>query len=67
MEIVNRFDSKLVKIIKDVNGRFDDYSIHLRLDKSYCIEAINQLKVIYYDLIFNNFMTELFFSSLTIL
>ena len=41
MEIVNRFDSKLVKIIKDVNGRFDDYSIHLRLDKSYCIEAIN--------------------------
>ena len=26
-EIVSRFKGKLVKIIKDANGRFDDYSI----------------------------------------
>ena len=25
--IVNRFKGKLIKIIKDVNGKFDDYSI----------------------------------------
>ena len=24
---VNRFKSKLIKMIKDINGRFDDYSI----------------------------------------
>ena len=27
MEIIIRFKGKLVKMIKDVNGRFDDYSI----------------------------------------
>ena len=26
-KIVSRFKSKLVKMVKDVNGRFDDYSI----------------------------------------
>ena len=26
-EIVSRFNSKLVKMIRDANGRFDDYSI----------------------------------------
>ena len=26
-DIVNRFKGKLIKLIKDVNGKFDDYSI----------------------------------------
>ena len=29
--IVNRFKGKLIKMIKDVNGRFDDYSILLKI------------------------------------
>ena len=29
--IVNRFNGKLIKMIKDVNGRFDDYSILLKI------------------------------------
>ena len=29
--IVSRFKSKLVKMIKDVNGRFDDYSISTKI------------------------------------
>ena len=29
--IVNRFKDKLIKMIKDVNGRFDDYSILLKI------------------------------------
>ena len=26
-EILNRFKGKLVKLIRDANGRFDDYSV----------------------------------------
>ena len=29
--IVNRFKGNLIKMIKDVNGRFDDYSILLKI------------------------------------
>ena len=39
--IVSRFKGKQVKMIKDINGRFDDILFHLRLDKFYCIEAMN--------------------------
>ena len=45
--IVSRFKGKLTKMIKDVNCRFDDYSISPKL----CgIGAMNYLKVTSYDL-----------------
>lgn len=50
--IVSRFKSKLVKIIKTVNVRFDDYLFNLKLEKFFCIGAMSQLKVIRYDLFF---------------
>ena len=47
--IVSRFKGKLTKMIKDVNCRFDDYSISPKL----CgIGAMNYLKVTSYDLVF---------------
>ena len=33
--ILSGFKGKLVKMIKDVNGRFDDYSISLRLRQKF--------------------------------
>ena len=33
-------------MIRGANGRFDYYSISLKLDRFYCIEAMNELKVI---------------------
>ena len=46
--IVNRFKSKLIEMIKDVDGKFDDYSISpkvrlfcLKLDRFYYIEDMN--------------------------
>ena len=39
--IVSRFTSKLVRVIEDINCRFDDYSISPKLDKFYCIRAMN--------------------------
>ena len=40
-KIVNRFRSKLVKMIKDAGSKYDGYSISLKLDKFYCIGAMN--------------------------
>ena len=40
-KIVSRFRSKLVKMIKDAGSKYDDYSISLKLDKFYCIGAMN--------------------------
>ena len=37
-------------MIKDVNGRFDGYSIYLKLDEFYYSGAMNWLKVICHDL-----------------
>ena len=31
----------VVKVIKDVNGRYDDYSITPKLDKCYYIRVMN--------------------------
>ena len=31
--IVRRFKGKLIKMIKDANGRFDDYSVSLKIRK----------------------------------
>ena len=39
--IVSRFKGKLVKMIKDVNGRFDDYLYFLKLDKFYYTGVMN--------------------------
>ena len=39
--IVSKFKGKLVKMINDVNFRFDDHSIDLKLDKFYFIGAMN--------------------------
>ena len=39
-------------MIKDADGRFDDYSISPNLDKFYCTGAMNWLKMICNDLFF---------------
>ena len=39
--IVSRFKSKLVKMIKNVNVRFDDYLFNLKLEKFVCIGAMS--------------------------
>ena len=40
---------------------FDDYSIDLKLETFYCIGVMNQLKMIYYDLVFCSYDNELLF------
>ena len=40
-KIVSRFRSKLVKMIKGAGSKYDNYSISLKLDKFYCIGAMN--------------------------
>ena len=49
---VSRFKGKLVKLIKDVNGTFDSYSISPMIRQAYCIGAIKYLKMIYYNIFF---------------
>ena len=39
--IVSRFKGKLVKMIKDVIGRFNAYSISPKVRQFYCIGAMN--------------------------
>ena len=39
--IVSRFKGKLFKMIKDINGRFDDYSISSKIKQIDCIGALN--------------------------
>ena len=39
--IVSRFKSKVVKIIKYVGGKFDDYSISSKIRLFYCIGVMN--------------------------
>ena len=39
--IVSRFKGKLVKMIKDINGRFNDYAISPKVRQFYCIGAMN--------------------------
>ena len=49
-KIVNRFKSKLIKMIKDVNGRFDGYSILPKIRRILLQWGYNWLKVICHDL-----------------
>ena len=35
--MVTRFKGKLVKTVKDVNGRFEDYSVFPKIGKFCCI------------------------------
>ena len=51
--IVSRFKGKLVKMIKDANGRFDDYSISPKIRKNLLYWRYNQLKVISYGSFFS--------------
>ena len=39
--IVSRFKGKLVRMMKDVNRRFDDYSISPKIGQFFCIGVIN--------------------------
>ena len=39
-------------MIKDVNDRFDNYFISPEIRQIYCNGAMNQLKMICYDLLF---------------
>ena len=50
--IVSRFKSKLINTIKDVNGRFHDYSISPKIRQILQHWAMNQLKMICYNLYF---------------
>ena len=36
-------------MIKDINGRFNDYAISPKVRQFYCIGAMNQLKMNCYD------------------
>ena len=45
--IVSRFKGQLVKMIKYVGGKFDDYSISPKINKFYCLGVMNQLKMIF--------------------
>ena len=38
--IVSRFKGKLVKMIKDVNGRLDHYTISSKIRQIYCIGVL---------------------------
>ena len=40
-KIVSRFRSKLVKIIKDAGGKYDDYSISPKIRQILCIGVMN--------------------------
>ena len=40
-KIVSRFRGKLVKIIRDVRSKFDDYSISPKIRQIYCIGVMN--------------------------
>ena len=40
-KIVSRFRGKLAKMIKDAGSKFDDYSIHLKVDRFYFIGVMN--------------------------
>ena len=40
-KIVSRFEVKLVKMIKDSDVKFDDYSISPKKGKFYCIGVMN--------------------------
>ena len=50
--IVSRFKSKLINTIKDVNSRFHDYSISPKIRQILQHWAMNQLKMICYNLYF---------------
>ena len=49
--IVSRFKAKLVEMIKDVGGKFDDYSISPKIRQILLIGVMNWLKVICCDFI----------------
>ena len=40
-KIISRFKGKLVKMIKDANSKFDDYSIPPKIRQFYCIGVMN--------------------------
>ena len=40
-KVDSRFRGKLVKMIENNGSKFDDYSIHLKLDKFYYIGVMN--------------------------
>ena len=41
--IVSRFKGKLVNAIKDINGRYDNYSISPKIRQFYCIGGMSYL------------------------
>ena len=48
-----KLKGKLVNMIKDVNGKFDDYSISPKIRQILLHWVMNQLKVICYDWFYN--------------
>ena len=40
-KIVSRFRGKLVKMIKDADSKYDDYSTSSKIRQIYCIGVIN--------------------------
>ena len=48
--IVSRFKSKLIKMIKVVGGKFDDYSISPKIRQIYYTGIMNYLMLICYGL-----------------
>ena len=40
-KIVCRFRGKIVKMTKNSGSKYDNYSIHLKLDKFYCVGGMN--------------------------